>query len=277
MSFKTSRSTSAKTAKAARSTGFPWLVRAGFVARGLVYGLIGGLALALALGAAGGSTTNQQGALALIAGAPLGSVVVAALAVGILAYAVWQIGQAVLGRGLESSGEDSTTDRLANLGSGLAYLGLFVIAVKVLFEKSNDQSSGPSRAAAGVLGWPGGQWIVGLGGVVFVIVCFLMAYDGLSGSFLEQSKTAQMSAEARRVFGIVGRVGRVSRAFVFAVVGYFLIRTAIDFNPSQAIGIDGALRKVALEPYGSWLLGAVAVGLILFAVSSLAEARYQQL
>lgn len=280
MSFKTSRSTSEKAVKAARSSGFPWLVRAGFVARGLVYGLIGGLALALALGAAGGSTTNQQGALALIAGAPLGSVVLAALTIGILAYAVWQIGQAVLGRGLEVAGQDSSADRLANLGSGLAYLGLFAIAVKVLFRRSSDsssQSSGPSRTAAGVLGWPGGQWIVGLAGVAFVAVCFLMAYDGLSGTYLEKAKTGEMSRQARKVFGIVGRVGRLSRAVVFALVGYFLIRTAIDFNPGKAIGVDGALRKVAQEPYGSWLLGVVAIGLILFAVSSLAEARYQRL
>ena len=67
------------------------------------------------------------------------------------------------------------------------------------------------------------------------------------------------------------------RALVFALVGYFLIRTAIDFDPNKAIGIDGALRKVAQQPYGSWLLGLVAIGLLLFAASSLAEARYQRL
>jgi hypothetical protein len=277
MRFDTSRSTSDKAARAARSSGFSWLIRAGFVARGLVYGVIGGLALALALGAAGGSTTNQQGALALIAGAPLGSVALAVLAVGILAYAVWQIGQAALGRGLESAGRDSKTDRLANLGSGLAYVGLFVIAVKVLFEASSDQSSGPRKAAAGVLGWPGGQWIVGVGGLAFVVVCFFMAYDGVSGNYLENSKTEQMSAKGRRAFGVVGRVGRLARAVVFALVGYFLIRTAIDFNPNKAIGVDGALRKVAQEPYGSWLLAIVAIGLIAFAVSSVAEARYERL
>ena len=118
MPFKPSGSKSDQAVRAARSGGFPWLVRAGFVARGLVYGLIGGLALALALGAAGGSTTNQQGALALIASAPVGSVAVGVLALGILAYAVWQIGQGVLGRGLESAGRDSTTDRLAISAAG---------------------------------------------------------------------------------------------------------------------------------------------------------------
>jgi hypothetical protein len=274
---KTSESPADEAVKAARSSGFIWLVRAGFVARGLVYGVIGGLALALALGATSGSPTNQTGALSLIAEAPLGGVAVAALAVGLLAYAIWQIGQAALGRGLEDAAHDSATDRLGNLVSGLAYLGLFALAAKVLFHDSSSDSGGPNRAAAGVLGWPGGQWIVGLTGVVFVGVCVYMAYDGLSGSYIEESKTEEMSPQLRRVLDLVGRVGLFSRAVVFALIGYFLIRTAIDFNPAKAIGVDGALREVAQQPYGSWLLGLVAIGLLVFAASSLAEARYRRL
>ncbi len=153
------------------------VVRAGFVARGLVYLVIGALAFALVLGAANGSATNQQGALAVIAGAPLGKAALAALALGLLAYAVWQLGQGILGRGLEGGGPDQPADRSGNLGSGVAYLGFFVLAVKVLFAGHADQSSEPRRAAGGVLGWPGGQWIVGVTGVVFVAVCLYLAYE----------------------------------------------------------------------------------------------------
>jgi hypothetical protein len=236
----------AKAVAAGRSSGFAWLVRAGFVARGLVYGVIGALALALALGAGSGAATNQQGALALIAGAPLGGVALAALAVALLAYVVWQIGQAILGRSLERGEAAKTTDRIGNLASGIGYLALFVIAVKVLL--GDDQQSSPHRAAAGVLGWPGGQ-----------------------------TKTEEMSPDLRRFLDLLGRVGLVSRALVFSLIGYFLIRTAIDYDPSKAIGIDGALREVARQPYGSWLLGVVAVGLMVFAAASLAEARYRRL
>lgn len=268
---------SARVLAAGRAAGFDWLVRGGFVARGLVYGVIGGLALALALGAANGSTTNQAGALSVIAGAPLGGAALAVLAVGLLGYALWQIGQAILGRGLERGGRDEPTERIGNLFSGAAYLGLFALAVKVLVGSPGNESSGPRRAAAGVLGWPGGRWIVGLTGVVFVAVCLYLAYDGLTGGFLDGMKTEQMSLRVRRGLDVLGRVGLVSRALVFAVVGYFLIRTAIDYDPTKAIGIDGALRQVAREPYGSWLLGAVAVGLLTFAAASLAEARYRRL
>jgi hypothetical protein len=271
------QSASARALAVGRSNGFVWLVRAGFVARGLVYGIIGALALALALGAGSGAATNQQGALAVVGRAPLGGVALVALAVGLLAYAVWQIGQAVIGRGLDGGDRSEATERISNLASGVAYLGLFVLAVKVLAGNQTNESSAPRRAAAGVLGWPGGQWIVGLVGLVFVGVCVYQAYEGLTGSYLEDAKTHEMTPEVRRALDIVGRVGLVSRALVFALIGYFLIRTAIDYNPSKAVGIDGALRDLAGQPYGSWLLGLVAVGLLIFAAASLAEARYRRL
>jgi hypothetical protein len=277
VSRQPTRSAEAKAVALGRSSGFAWLVRAGFLARGLVYGVIGGLALALALGAGGGSATNQQGALSVISAAPLGGAAVGLLAVGLLAYAVWQIGRAVLGRGLEAGARDATGDRLGNLVSGIAYLGLFVLAVRALFGGAGGESSGPRRAAAGVLGWPGGQWLVGLAGVVFLGVCVYLAYDGLTGGYLEETKTEQMGAELRRFLDVLGRVGLVSRAVVFALIGYFLVRTAIDYDPSKAIGVDGALRALARQPYGSWLLGAVAAGLLVFALASAAEARYRRL
>lgn len=268
---------SARTLALGRSSGFAWFVRGGFVARGLVYGLIGGLALALAFGAAGGSATNQQGAFSRIASAPLGRSALVCLSVGLLAYAVWQVGQAILGRGLERGGRDKTTDRLGHLVSGVGYLGLLVLAVKVLLGSHTHQQTGPRRAASGVLGWPGGQWIVALAGVAFVGVCLYQAYKGLKGSYLEEMKTEQMSGDTRRFLGRLGKIGVVSRALVFALIGYFLIRAAIDYDVTKVIGIDGALREVARHAYGTWLLGIAALGLLTFAAGSLAEARYHRI
>lgn len=128
-----------------------------------------------------------------------------------------------------------------------------------------------------MLGWPAGQWLVGLIGVVFVGVCVYMAHDALTGGYLDDAKTEQMSPRVRRFLDVLGRVGLFSRAFVFALVGYFLTRTAIDYDPAKAIGIDGALREVARQPYGSWLLGLVALGLLTFAAASFAQARYHRL
>lgn len=76
---------------------------------------------------------------------------------------------------------------------------------------------------------------------------------------------------------VLGHVGLVARALVFVVVGYFLVKTAIEFDPREAVGLDGALTRVYREPFGPGLLGVVAGGLLVFAAYSLLEARYRRL
>jgi hypothetical protein len=86
-----------------------------------------------------------------------------------------------------------------------------------------------------------------------------------------------MDARQRHWFSIVGRIGLCARAVVFVLVGYFLFRTAIDFGPSKGIGLDGTLAQVHAQPYGWLLLALVAVGLEVFTVFSILEARYRRL
>lgn len=253
-----------------------WLVRAGFVARGLTYGIIGALALALAVGA-GGSATNQQGALALIAAAPLGKVALVAVAAGLLAYALWKLTLTVIGKGPEGGGDRDAAGRLRNLAGAVVYAGFFAVALRVLIGSGGNGASQPRQTTAGVLGWPGGRWLVGLAGAIMIVVCLVQAYEALDGNFLEDNKTEQMSRRQRSWFGALGRLGLVSRALVFALVGWFLVRSAIDYQASKAVGVDGVLRRVAHQPYGTWLLALVAAGMIVFAVFSLTEARFRRL
>jgi hypothetical protein len=141
-----------------RSRGFEWFARSGFVARGLIYGIIGILAVKLALGA-GGKTTNQQGALKTIAHQPFGKVLLVLVAVGLAGYALWRITRAALGHGREAS--DSGIERVAALASGVVYAGLCAIAVEILVGAGSGGSAGAKKATGGVFGWPGGQWLVG--------------------------------------------------------------------------------------------------------------------
>jgi fumarate reductase subunit D len=115
--------------KIARSRGFEWLARSGFVSRGLIYGIIGILAIEVALGV-GGTTTNQQGALKTIANQPFGKVLLILVAIGLAGYALWRLLHALLGHGPENS--DSGFERVAALGSGIVYAGLCAIAVEIL-------------------------------------------------------------------------------------------------------------------------------------------------
>ncbi|MBV9413621.1 MAG: DUF1206 domain-containing protein [Solirubrobacterales bacterium] len=264
--------------EAERSRPFQLLVRAGFLARGLTYGLIGGIALALALGAGSApAAPNQQGALSLIAHAPLGRVAIAVVAAGLLGYALWKLSQAIFGRGPEGGGDPDLTDRIGNAAGGIGYLVFFAVAVRILFGSSSSGSSTPSKAAGGVLGWPGGPVIVGVGGAVLIAISAYQAWDAVRGKFAEDSKLHEMSPFEQRAFMVIGRIGLISRALVFMLIGYFLVRTALSFNPHEAVGVAGALGRVHREPFGPWLLGFVGAGLLVFAVHSLFEARYRRL
>jgi hypothetical protein len=261
--------------KVARSGGFEWLARAGFVARGLIYGIIGILAIKLAIGT-GGTITNQQGALKTIAHQPFGKVLLILVAIGLAGYAVWRLVHAFLGHGPEDS--DSGFDRVAACGSGIVYLGLCAIAVEILLGSGSSGGSGNAqKTTAGVFGWPGGTWLVGIAGAVLIGIGLYQGYRGLSKEFLKDSKTEQMSARVRNWIEWIGSFGHLARMVVFGLVGVFLIKAAVEYKPNKAVGLDGALAKIAHASYGPFLLGIVAAGLIAFGVYSLSDARYRRI
>jgi len=261
--------------KVARSQGFEWLSRAGFVARGLIYGIIGILAIKLAIGA-GGATTNQQGALRTIARQPFGKVLLILVALGLAGYALWRLVHALLGHGPEDF--DNGFDRVAAFGSGIVYGGLCAIAVEILLGSGSSGGAGNAqKTTAGVFGWPGGTWLVGIAGVVVIGIGFYQGYRGISKNFLKDSKTEQMSAWVRNWIEWIGSFGYLARMVVFGLVGVFLIKAAIDYNPHKAVGLDGALAKIAHASYGPFLLGIVAAGLIAFGIYSLSDARYRRI
>jgi hypothetical protein len=256
----------------ARRPPFEWLARAGLVARGGIYAIIGILAIKLALGD-GGKTTNQNGALNTIAKQPFGKTLLILMAIGLAGYASWRLVRAALGHGPEAS--DDTKERIAGVASGIAYASLCVTAVSILIG-SGGSSGSPDKATGGVLGWTGGPILVATAGLIMIGVGLDQGYKGIKRKFLEKSKTEEMSEPVERSFTLLGVVGHLSRMVVFTLVGYFLIRAAIDHNPDKAVSLDGALTAVGQASYGPILLGAVAAGLIVFGAYSVADARYRK-
>jgi hypothetical protein len=257
-----------------QSTTFEALARAGFVARGLVYAIIGVLALKLAFGH-GGKLTNQQGALKTVAHQPFGTVLLVLVAIGLGGYCLWRLVRAAIGHGPE--GSDTGFERLAAFASGLAYGALCALAVEILVSGHSGSSGSPKKATAGVFGWPGGTWIVGIAGIVMVAVALYQGYRGISHKFLKDSKVEQMKPTVKKWITRLGTIGHLARMVVFGLVGIFLVKAAIDYNPKQAVGLDGALAKLTHYSYGPVLLGIVAAGLIAFAVYSLSDARYRRI
>ncbi len=259
--------------KLVRSDSFEWLARAGFAARGVVYVIVGVLAIKLALGS-GGTSASQQGAMRAIAAQPFGKMLLILVAIGLGGYALWRLARAALGHGPE--GTDSGIDRVAALASGVVYAGLCAIAIEILLG-SGGGSGGAQKTTAGVFGWPAGTWLVGIAGVVLIGVGLYQGYRGVTKDFLGDSKTEQMSPRTRRWIKWIGTLGYLARMVVFCLVGVFLIKAAIDYDPNKAVGLDGALAKVDHASYGPFLLGLVAAGLIAFGAYSLSDSRYRRI
>ena len=256
----------------AHSRTFEWLARAGLVARGVIYAVIGILAVKLALGD-GGKTTDQNGALQTIAKQPFGKVLLIIVTIGLAGYATWRLLRAAIGHGPESS--DDTKDRLDGAWSGVSYALLCVAAVSILIG-SGGSSGSPDKTTGGVLGWPGGQVLVVIAGLIAIAAGLEQGYKAVRRKFLEDSKTEEMSESVERAFTALGSFGHLARMVVFTLVGYFFIRAALDYNPHKAVSLDGALTALGNASYGPVLLGVVAAGLIGFAAYSIADARFRR-
>ena len=254
---------------------FSGLARAGIVAKGISYGLVGILALLLALGE-GGKATSREGALATLAREPFGKVLLALLAAGFAAYACWRLILAVASDAEDGKKLKGWGDRGVNVVRSVIYAGLSFSAIKLLFDSSSSQSETEAarEATAGALSWPGGTWLVGMAGAAVIGVGLWNAYQGITTRFEDDWHKHEMSEPARRWGRRAGIAGHISRAVVFTLIGIFVVKAAVEFEPREAIGLDGALHKLAIASYGPYLLGVTAAGLVLYCLYCFVDARY---
>jgi uncharacterized protein DUF1206 len=248
--------------------------RIGLVARGIVYGVVGILAFKLAVGA-GGKAESQTGAMKTIGHQPFGVVLLIALAIGLAAYALWRLVDGIAASAPRDHGQ--LQHRVSALASGIGYAVLCFVAIKILVGAQSSSSNGSARhATAGVLGWPAGPVLVTIAGLVVIGVGAYQGYKGIARKFEDESRVEQMGSGTRAAFAGLGVIGHVARAITFILIGYGLIKAALDYSPKSAVGLDGALQKLAHTSAGPLLLGIVAVGFIAFALYSIADARYHR-
>ena len=254
------------------------LARVGLVAKGISFALVGVLAIKLALGH-GGKATSRQGALATIADEGFGKVVLVLLALGFAAYAVWRFADAAFGPSREDDdGAKKIGKRLAYAGRGLIYAALTYTVIKLLVDAGGQQSQNREarKATAEILDWPAGTWLVGLAGLCLIGAGAYNAYRGVTKKFLKRWR--ENLGEAARKWGTrAGVVGLLARCVVFTLIGVFVIKAAAEYDPKEAIGLDGALQKLVNQSHGPVLLGFVAAGLLAYAIFCFAESRYREI
>lgn len=250
------------------------LAQAGLSARGLLYCLVGFLALQIAFGGSGGGQASQSGALQTLAQQPFGTVLVALVGLGLVAYALWRFAQFFTEKGSEDSDTENAIMRTSYIVRGIIYLGLAFVAFSTAFGSSGGGGGSQGLAASVMKNVPGGQLLVGLVGLIIIGVACYQGYKAFSDDFMEELRQNEMDQRLRTWTRRIGVAGHSARAVVYTLIGILIIRAAVEFDPNEAKGLDGALQELAQQPYGPWLLVLVAIGLFLFGIFTLIRARY---
>ncbi|MER5603525.1 DUF1206 domain-containing protein [Streptomyces sp. NPDC002265] len=263
--------------RVARGSVTEGAARAGLIAQGVIYLLVGVLALRIAVGDSS-HQADRGGALAEIADQPFGDVLLWALGIGVVGMVVWRLSEAVFG----AVGPDGHKPHMRLLAVVRCVFYVFV-AFSVLAFAAGAGGSGSGAGdreskdvTARVLHLPAGQWLVAVAGAAVVVAGVWIGARAVMRSYRDELKLAQMSRGARRLVDVTGVSGGAARGLVFAAAGAFAIRAAVDFDPDRAKGLDDSLRAFAATPLGPSLLGCVAAGLALFGVFSFAMSRWRR-
>lgn len=252
----------------------PWLGRvgrAGLVAKGILYGLVGVLAARIALGDTA-QEADQQGAIAAVSQGPFGSWLLALLAVGFGGYALWRAVQAWTGSGDEEGLHGLVIRASYVVRAGLYGVLAFIAGRQVLADTSSGGGDLERSLTARVLELPAGAAAVAAVGLVVLGVGLYQGWLSVTGDFREDLRA--MTPEEHRWVSRLGVAGHAARAVAFGLVGGFLVRAAVRRSAADSVGLDGALGELSRRPLGTWLLGVVALGLLLYGLYCLAEARY---
>lgn len=254
------------------------LMRVGFIANGIIYIVIGILAMQTAVGG-DGQTTGKRGALTSLASQPFGRFLLGLIGVGFIGLMIWYFIRGYYDpdrKGTDASGI------ISRIGFSIAAVGYGGLAYSAFRTLTTNVSSGDSNRVADwtatLMQQPYGVLLVGLAGVIVIGIGAYQAYKAYATKFREKLKMSQMSPTETKWSIRTGRFGIAARAIVFFIIGSFLIKAALQANPQEAGGMAHALQELITQPYGPWLLGVVALGFIAYGLySALVLARYRHL
>lgn len=256
----------------------PWVervARLGFGAKGVVYSVIGILAMLAALGR-GGSTTDSRGALRAIAAGPLGKTLLVVVGIGLLAYACWRFVEA----GLDAKGKGNDAKgilaRIAYAIIGIWYVALAYSALRISQGRPDQGGDAPQSWTARLMAQPFGRWLVVAVGIGVIAFSLYRIYRAATGDLSEELHSRELSGKEQRWARRLGAFGLSVRSVVYGLIGIFLIQAGLRYNAEEVGGLDKALQTISQQTYGSMLLGIVAVGLVAYGVYMLLIAWFRQ-
>jgi len=272
----TGGTTDSKAEQAGDSTSLEWLARGGLIAYGVVHLLVGWLALQIAWGTSGGTSADTSRALGTLAQQPFGTVLLWVVAVGLLALALRQTSEAVWGHPDRDRGK-RVRKQITSGAKAVVYAALAVSAALVALGSGSSSSQSQEQATTGVLAWPGGRVLVVAAGLVVIGVGIAGIVKGIRRSFTEEIDTSSMSPAVRSGILRLGQVRYVAKGVAMGVVGGLLTYATVTFDRQTAQGLDGALQTILAQPFGRYLLTAVALGFAAFGLFAILQSRYRRI
>jgi len=263
-------------ATAGSASSIIWLARSGYAARGVVYLIVGWLAVLAALGG-GGRTTDSEGALITILQQPFGEIMLALVALGLIGYALWRLVQGLMDTDHHGTDAKGLAIRGGLLVSAVTHVLLAFFALSLIFGWGSGGGSGDGATrdwTAWLLQQPFGRWLVALVGAAVIGAGLAHMIKGYRAKF---ERYLEMDADLLDKASPVCRFGLIARGVVFLIIGGFLLVAAWRFSSGEVVGLQGALQTLQQQPYGWILLAIVALGLFAFGVYSLIEARYRRI
>lgn len=254
------------------------LTRLGYGVRGIIYFTMGLLALNVAFGKSSGPI-DQQSAIAAIGRQPAGMVLLLVILVGLVSYSLWGVIRAIMDPLHKGHDMKGLLVRAGFLVSAAGYASFIQPTYGFIKSAGSKSQSGPQTQSfmASIMSKPGGHWVIGVVGLVVLAVGLYQIYQGFKNSFDKQFQTYAMTALEVKVAKQLGRFGTATRGFIFAILGGLIMLAAYQSNSSQPIGIDAAMNTLLHQPYGIWLVGIVAVGLLAFGIYSMLSAAWFRL
>lgn len=261
----------------------PWLehtIKIGWIAKGVVYTLMGLAAIQVARLDPRADDASPEGSLGKAAEAPFGRALVGLLAIGLFLYFCWRVLSVAVIRGNDAS---SWGDRVGYSFSGVFYLLLSISAGKAAISGVDPEGANAVESLSStVMDSSAGRLLVGVAGVVTLVVgAYFVVQKGIRRSFADQLRgvnAAPTDNEPKRAALVVaGVIGWIGRGVVTMIVGFFVLRSAYRFDPDDARGFDRALRRVAGTSTGSILVLTCAVGLVAYGAFCFFSYRFRTL